>query len=259
MSQDVPSKGRGLGERLTTFAVKLVRVGLRLLFVAVVGVGLGLGAYLGVPALYRSFVEPVRLGAEKTAELEARIEQQAANMQEQTGQIADRLAAVEGRAATLGEGLEEAKAELQALATKQGDQQDQLDKLDDALAGLDAVGDRLEALESRLASLEDTVVGEGAPTQELAREIQLVKAMEILTRARLWMIENNLGLAREDLTTAKAVLEKVSEGTPEEDQGVYKEIIDRLDLALADLQTAPVIAADDVEVAWTLLLAATEP
>jgi len=37
------------------------------------------------------------------------------------------------------------------------------------------------------------------------------------------------------------------------------QIIERLDLALVDVRTSPIVAADELEIAWKLLVEATNP
>src|SRR3990172_7712868 len=60
-----------MGDRTATFAARGARFLLRLLFVLMVGLGLGLAVYFGVPAVYRKYVEPVQANTERLAEVEA--------------------------------------------------------------------------------------------------------------------------------------------------------------------------------------------
>jgi chromosome segregation ATPase len=254
--QDQPPR-EGFGDRLGSFVVRALRLLLRLLVVALLGIALGAGAYLGLPALYRSYVEPVQLNAQRIQELEkALAEAQAAGLEKETAQ-AGRVADLEGQVVSLGEALQEQSTRMETLAATAEKQRKQLDALDREMNRVDDVESEVEAIGSRLGSLEETLAGEDAPTQQLARQFQLLRALELLTRARLWLTQNNLGLAAKDLTSALSDLQKVQETAPEEEAAVLASVTERIELALGDLNTAPVIAADDIEVAWRMLYEAT--
>jgi hypothetical protein len=117
--------------------------------------------------------------------------------------------------------------------------------------------ERYRALESRYESLEETLLAEESPYERLETQIQLLRAMELVTRARFWMVQGNLGEASEDLTLAKGVLENLE--VEDSDRESLLLIIDRLDQVLFEISLNPIIAADDLEIVWQLLLLATEP
>ena len=80
-----------------------------------------------------------------------------------------------------------------------------------------------------------------------------MKAMEMLTRGRLYLVQNNLGLAQNEVQAARDVLAGLV--APDYQQAALNAMIIRLDLALANLPGAPVLAAEDLEIAWQLLRA----
>src|SRR3990172_1346815 len=94
-----------MGDRTATFAARGARFLLRLLFVLMVGLGLGLAVYFGVPAVYRKYVEPVQANTERLAEVEAAL----AGYQEQSrggrAGLDARLAQIEGQLARQTEAL----------------------------------------------------------------------------------------------------------------------------------------------------------
>jgi len=254
--QDQPPR-EGFGDRLGSYAVRFFRLALRLLVVALLGILLGAGAYLGLPALYRSYVEPVQLNAQRIQELEKSFaEAQAGDRETETAE-AQRLADLEGRMVNVGETLQEQGTRVETLAGTVEKQRKQLEGFDRELDRVDEVESQIEEIGSRLSTLEEMLASEDAPTQRLARQFQLLRALELLTRARLWLTQNNLGLAAKDLTSALADLQKVQQVTPEEEADVLATVSERIELALGDMDTAPVIAADDIEVAWRLLYEAT--
>ena len=46
---------------------------------------------------------------------------------------------------------------------------------------------------------------------------------------------------------------QAAEGTPAEEAGPLRDVVERLRLTLEDLQLRPLVAADDLEIAWKLL------
>lgn len=212
---------------------------LRLLLVLVIGAGLGAAAYFGLPLAYRGLVEPVRLNAERIQDLEADLQRTRADLTELAERSGARTAELEASSAQARESL----AELQAGV--EGDLsglQSELDEVSDRLDGLD------HELSAKLAELERAVADPAEPDAELQRQLAVTRAMLHLMRARLWLIENNLGLAAEQVRLARAALIEV-QGT--------EAVVARLDQALAELQTTPLVAAEDLEIAWMLLT--TEP
>jgi hypothetical protein len=83
--------------------------------------------------------------------------------------------------------------------------------------------------------------------------------LEALTRARLWLTQDNLGLAADDIQMARDILARVAEEGPEAEASVLTPIIARLDLALQDLPDSPVVASDDLDIAWGQLAEAAGP
>ncbi len=240
------------GDRLATFAVRLIRILVRVLFVLLVGTGLGLAAYYGGPALYRQYIEPVQVNTQRIADLEQALAQVEANAAQDREQWTGRLADVEARQAVQAESLAALQADL-------AHQQSGLEALSDLPDHVDRLAASLDETSTQVAALEATLTSADAPTQRLGRVLQMVRAMELLTRARLWLIQNNLGLTADDVRSARTLLSDTAAAAPEAEAATLTPIIERLDLALQDLQTAPVVAANDIEIAWQLLVEASSP
>ena len=134
--------------------------------------------------------------------------------------------------------LEGQLVELQAQLDDQGSGQDRLARQ------LTTLNDKLEALTQRIET--------DPPAADLQRDLQLTQAMLSLVRARLWLVENNLGLAIAEVERARALLLPLAEAQPGE--GKFEAAIERLDFALVELNTRPLVAADDIEIAWKLLV-----
>jgi hypothetical protein len=122
---------------------------------------------------------------------------------------------------------------------------------------LGSVSTRLDALELAIADADD-------PTGELQGQIQLVRAMILLSRAQFWLSEDNLGKASEDVETAQASVYAQAETWRgdeeyEDELLVLDDIVQRLDIALGDIRTQPAIAAVEIEIAWKQLVLVTNP
>jgi len=133
--------------------------------------------------------------------------------------------------------LEEARDDLEALHAQVADLTEQVD-----VYGMDA------------AALSEALSGDRSPTV-LFHQLQLVKAMELLTRARLVLVQNNLGLAQFDVQAGRRILVDLQAEVPAYQSEQLARIVARLDAALSNLPDAPVAAADELEGAWQLLLA----
>jgi septal ring factor EnvC (AmiA/AmiB activator) len=252
MTMNMKSPEPGFGDRTATFAARLARFVLRLLFVLVIGVGLGLAIYFGVPAVYRKYVEPVQANTERLDEMEAALAADQEQSRADRAALDARLAEIEGQLAQQTEALAALQSDVSAHANR--------------LRDLSGLPDRLDALESemedtatRLAALEASLADAESPTQRLGRRLEMVRALEALTRARLWLTQDNLGLAADDIQMARDILARVAEEGPETEASVLTPIIARLDLALQDLPDSPVVASDDLDIAWGQLAEAAGP
>lgn len=163
------------------------------------------------------------------------------------------------------------RADIEALlATQDADHADlgafqaDLREIEDALGALQV---DVEAAQVEVRALSDTVVEYGQDLEVVAaelsgdqspaalfRELQLVKAMELLTRSRLLLAQNNIGLARSDIQAGRRLLAALQPEVSADQGAMIGEVIARLDAALAALPIAPVAAADELEGAWQLLI-----
>ncbi len=255
MTTDSTSAATATDERPPSLAARIWRVTIRVLLAALIGVGLGAAAYYGVPALYRQYVEPVRANTERLAELEQSIIQSQSAARQQSEAAAARMTEIEATLAAQTETLAELRADADALRSASTQQ-------DRRLGSLEALSSRVDTLEASLTATAgelDSLQGEDAPVQRLGRQLQMIRAMELLIRARLWLSQSNLGLAEDDMQTAQEILNGLAATSPADEVVALAAISTRLDQALANLSRAPVVAADDLEIAWELLLAATEP
>lgn len=225
IEEPTPSAGR-----------RLVVILMRLLLVAAIGGAIGAGVYFGVPLAFRGLVEPVRLNAERVDELENELDRTRADLTELAERSAERSAQLEAASVETRELLTELRAGIELELTDLGDELDglagQLDALDRSL------GEQVDSLDQALEAQPE-------PDAELQRELTITRALVHLLRARLWLVENDQQAAAGEVQAALDMLEGID--------GVASAVA-RLGQALAELGTTPLVAAEDLEIAWMLLL-----
>ncbi|NIS82385.1 MAG: hypothetical protein GTO14_19755 [Anaerolineales bacterium] len=232
---------------------------LRFLVVITLGVVLGAGAYYGVPRLYRDFIAPTQENQQRIADLETTLTREKETVGKQISQVGDRLADIEGRLAKQGEDLAGVQAVVEGLRNVQLEHADEISGLEtmaDSLAGLET---DFKEMEDRLGELEVSLSELEIPAGRIGQQLQLIRAMTLLARARVSLLQDNLGLAAADIEAASDVLAEMIDAGTEEDSSILSPILTRLELALEDIRVSPVIAADDLEIAWKLLVEATSP
>ena len=220
------SSGPSFGERVGNFFRFLFRLVLLLIALAVIGVAL----YYLIPQFYQSFVRPVE---QNTAHVRA-----LQSWQQQTVQD-----------------LADLQTKLQTLENVQNKHDRSLTELDQRLSDIETeIAARteslatLEQMQTELQKQNETV------SVELERQINLLKVMELLSRARLFMYQSNFGLAREDVQIARDLLATVRPDAPKSLGDELDAVVLRLDLTLSNLPDFPVAASDDLDIAWQILL-----
>ena len=218
--------GPSFGDRVGRFFRFLFRLVVLLLFLGL----LSLVLYLTLPWLYQRFIRPVEQNTVQVQELQSRqeqTEQKLADLQTQLGTLQDVQNTHDGSLTDLDERMSKIESEIAART--------------ESLAALESLQSELKAQNQQVSA-------------ELERQIGLLKAMELLSRARLSMYQSNFGLARQDVQIAHDLLATVRPDAPEPLAGELDAVILRLDLTLSNLPDFPVAAADDLDIAWQILL-----
>lgn len=203
-----------------------------IIIVAVIG-GCGALIFFGAPFLYDNFFRPVEQNASQMNDIALRQSQ----LEFQVVDIQTRLATLEAGQITQSGTLAEIASGLQTLE-----------------AGQTAQSESLAALEARLQTLEGADAERNDALADLTYQSDLLQAMELLSRARLFLYQSNFGLARSDVQAARNVLAEMQTAAPDSKQKDLTEAIFRLDLALKNLPDFPVAASDDLDIAWQILL-----
>ena len=258
MSIDNGAAGSEVVVRKVSPLTRVARSVLRLVMVSMIGVALGVGIYFGTRALYRNYVEPMQASLQRIAEIEEALAQDKVLARKQAEQTGERLAEIDGRLAEQSEALAILVVEIDSVQNELENQDTRIDRLrtmvnriETLSSDLRATADQVEGLETALSEIE-------LPAQRISKQLRMIQAMTLLCKAHLWLAEDNLGLAAEEIIAARDILTFIPESDSVEEDALMDQIIDRLSLALADVRTIPIVAADELEIAWKLMLEATE-
>jgi hypothetical protein len=177
----------------------------------------------GVPFIYNTFLRPVENNASRLSEVAAL---QASDAKRLEGEIVT----LQERALTL---------------------ESRTDAVEIAIAAHDK---SLASLESLQSELEQKLNAQDLRlSKELTYQIDLLRAIDYLSRSRLYLSQSNFGLAREDALSARTLLGELLPSAPVEQTFALTETINRLDLALSNLPAYPVVAVYDIDIAWQYL------
>jgi len=154
--------------------------------------------------------------------------------------------------------VEENTSQMNDITFRQSQSEIQITDLQTRLATLEAdtfaQGNSLTDIDSRLQTIEGADVKRNESLVELTYQSDLLRAMELLSRARLFLYQSNFGLARSDVQAARDVLAEMQPTAPESKQQDLTEALFRLNLALKNLPDFPVAASDDLDIAWQILM-----
>jgi predicted nucleic acid-binding Zn-ribbon protein len=260
-----------------------------LILIILVIAALGVGGYFGAPLLYRQYIQPVQEHALRLDELEARLEQNEQLVRERSEDLSGRITklevqldnneeartviesdidSLEERVAFLTEEvgqLEAVRISVEEIQTEQEALRDELASTSAAFkdldtnvsaldSDLDTIATTVDELNEQVTAYGEIVQGQDEKMLHMVIEIQMLKAMQLLTRARLFLVQGNITLARTDVLQARDLLFDLSSLTPEHQEETLLEIVSRLDDVLEIMTRSPIAAADGLEAAWQLLV-----
>ncbi len=248
---------------LRMFLKVLVQLIIAILFGGVIGLLL----FVGIPWLNNRFIVPLDQHEKRLTVLETDYAQRLNDLETerkaQDEQVATLLSQLDTQKQTFETGQ----------ATQTAAQAQSLKDMEALRTALAEIEQKVAALETGAKELQTTLDGQQeqldqsdmtsqeqtAQLKSLEQDTQLLKAMGMLSRARLFLMQNNLGLAELDMEAARDTLAALRPDLNKTQTQALDDILLRLDQALKDLYTAPVLVVDDLEVAWQLLRRGLEP
>ena len=243
--EEEPTEGR-------SFLGRAFRIVLGLFLSLILGIALGVTGYLTLPYLYRNLTQPAADNARRISSLEHDLQEARAEAGASDQTREDRLAGLEVLLTEHAGALASLEEQLGELASEQPNQARFTRALSALEKRVEEHDEGLEELEGRLGQVEGTLA-EDQPIERMQRDLLLTRAMVSVMRARLWLLENNLGSATLEVQNAQELVLEVIGAAPEEDVPSIQAVADRLELTLTELDTAPLVAGDDLEIVWKLL------
>lgn len=238
-TEPAPAPKRGFFRRMWT-AIKV------LLGLAVIAVVAG-AIYLGIPELNDRVLNPL---SDNTARLSAVTEEVAASGAT-IAELDTAIAGLDARVAELAAAEAVVPDRLLSLETGLADVVETQAQFDDRMGSIESAIDghtrQIDTLDELQATLSADVA---AGSIELATQVTTLRTMELLSRARLFLYQANYGLAEQDVAAARALIAT--------DTALGEEVAFRLDRVIDGLPERPVTAADDLDIAWQLLLSPPE-
>jgi chromosome segregation ATPase len=272
-----------------SFWKKLWRI-VRTIFIIIIVVALIAAAvYFVAPFVYQEYVEPVQEHSFRLDMLAEQVQQIDQRHSERMDSLADRLQELELQNDSDKSSLASLQESLKQVDTSQSSQAESIEALLPLQTAVAEIETQLANLQSDLkefqsvqATVEDEinnlqgnleVLGEGqegtaasleaqqerlesltAQASQVLQELQLLKIMELITRARYNLVEGNLSLSRTDIQLASEIAASLQPEALPHQVEVIAEIVNRLDNSLTNLAGSPLSTADQLEAAWQLLV-----
>ncbi len=233
-----PDKQPGAFRRFLSQLWRLIKIVLILAILT----GIGLAIYYGWPIVQDKYINPIASNSAAAQTAAERLD------------AADtRLAELESHVTALNEAEAGLPERLDAIESAQADLDAQVSAIMTRIADHTARLDELETIQS------DLVAGLDTATAETIRQVELLRSMELLSRARLFLFQANYGLAESDVTTARTIIAGVQANYPGWQPAVVTEVLFRVDKTVAALPLLPVPASNDLDIAWQVLLTQIVP
>jgi hypothetical protein len=235
---------------------KFLRALLRLVLFGLVTAVIITVVYLGVVYMLQNAVQPARVNAEQLRDLSTRQASRDEKSDERLDEMSQRLAELESQQDLNNEQFSGLKGDVEALNRAIGGQTNTLNRLELLEGQMDSVLQFISPLAT--GTVQETLVASNQQLRAdmvlMQRELKALKALELINRARLFILQENYGKAGNDMEEAHQSLLALRDILPAESNGTIDLILQRLELALLNIETAPGMASDDLEIAWGLLL-----
>jgi len=280
--QNPPPVRPSFGKRLWLAFKKLVRFIFRLMIILLILGAIGAALYFGAPVLVDEYLlKDVDANRSRIQEVYTQLEQNNELFSQRLGDFQTRLDALELQNDTDKQTIADLQSQLETAEDALRNQATALETLNNFQAMLAEYEETLTALESQLAGYageiesvqsDISLLTESFETSQtelqvlqadletrdtlvtLRHELELLKAMELITRARVSIGDHNIGLAQDDLGLAYELLTGLSTVVPAHQAVFLADVILRLELATKNLVDLPELANEDLEVAWQLLI-----
>lgn len=241
------------GERFSIAVGAFFRALLRLIIVILAGVILAGLLYMGFVLIYQQAILPARENAARLSLLETQqaaqmdqLSQRMEKLQQQVTELGNEMIVLQDEFAALKRDQEMVQSTQQAYPL----QLKRLDELEKKLAEVQKIGQ--DALQ--LAEENQKTITSGELLTGLEYQLTVLKSALLIQRARVYLSQANLGLARDEIRAARLLLVGLQQTASAEQKAELAAWLGRLDSALVNLPERPVMAASDLQAVENLIL-----
>ncbi len=195
--------------------------------------------------------------ADRLEDLDGQIGDELERHQQLLAMLEERMSAAESNSDAALERIEAAASDGttmgSAIIALQGDLNEsnsRIDALGGEIDGLRTENARLDGSVTDLSQLTASALETAAEIDEMQRTLAIFHVWELVARARFRLLEDNRGLAADDVERAFRAIDALVATGLEEDDETLKVIQTRLALGYNGLPDRPAVAALDLENAW---------
>lgn len=254
MAMNTETKQPSFWKRLGWASARFLTVLLRLILVVIVAILIGVGVYYGVPWVYWQLVIPVQESAARIEILQRDLETTRADWNADLTEQGQRISALESGLAAQRERIAALETDIERMDEVVTAQGETLNELQTALDGTEEttgqLGDDVEILYGELDTLRIEMADPNRVTAAFERRLVLLQVWGEILKARLHLLEDNTGNARQALALARANLERVIVLSPEPEAEALIAIQERLDAADTAIEERPFVAINELEIIW---------
>jgi len=252
MTDESNSPHLSFGEKLSTAIKSIFRFFLRIVIVILFGILLGGGIYFGL--LRREFenASQIQLGQLDEIKEQQRLANQKINQRLES--MESRLNILENQNTAESEKLSELQTRINEVEKTLQDQNISLKQLDELQTKINNLNKEVEENQQTVSKIQKDLQNNDTPIAAMHHDLIILKAMELLTCGRIFLTQNNFGLASQDIQSARNILADLYPQVPDYQQTSIASTVARLDQVLSDLPNYPVLATDDLEIAWQSLV-----
>ena len=235
---------------------------LRLILVLLLGLLIGAGLYFAGMYVYQQAVLPSYNNSVELQRMKIQIDNKISQQQEDNTELENRINSLE---ITIGEqadlidelntALEENHTQFAALQDDQAAAIARLDTFDKALTELYKEQSNLSENAEKLTEIVNAEPEEDPleALNPLQLEIKLLKTMQQINRARLFLFQDNYGLAKTEIELAQVFLAEMKPYAAADQEDTILLWEARLDLIATHLPDQPDLAEEDIEILWGLM------
>jgi hypothetical protein len=239
--------------------VRFLRGLLRLVLVLLIGILIGTGLYFGFLFVYQQLVIPTQQNAIEIQNLNTRVNQNWEILTERNTDLDLRVSVLEGdlekkaiQISELSTEIEQNAADLDAFQIKFRDMNEQLDKYDKLILNLIKQDEIFVVYDEEFQkSLDNLQIDR--KLQPVYQDITLFKVLLQINRSRLYLLQDNYGIAKDELILAKELLNSLLSTASPDQEEIISLWDARLNLAISHLPTNPILANDDLDILWKMM------